>query len=74
MPIYINRTDSGAHQEGGAVVGFVGYMGAHLPTGVLNKTGSDRSLSEQNIMACTPTQKGRTSEFTLLQTNLPALS
>lgn len=59
MTIYIRRTDSDTQQEVGAVVGFVGYKGAHLPIGALKKTGSDRPLFEQNIMAYTPTQKGQ---------------
>ena len=59
MTIYIRRADSDTQQEVGAVVGFVGYKGAHLPIGVLKKTGSDRPLFEQNIMAYTPTQKGQ---------------
>ena len=74
MTIYIRRTDSDTQQEVGAVVGFVGYKGAHLPIGVLKKTSSDRPLFEQNIMVTLQHKKGRTSKFTLLHVNLAALS
>ena len=59
MTIYIRRTDSDTQQEVGAVVGFVGYMGAHLPIGVVKKTGSDRPLFEQKYNSLHSNTKGQ---------------